>query len=271
MSDKSPRQGMTKKTGKSIKEKRADKRAKETAPRRPDPHGQEAVTASAPGWASSARRPRRTSTGSPSTPSTSPGSSTRSAARITLEHGYGERFGVSDARLAASSRASPRARSSSPSADVVLLPKPQHEDVADAGAGQVLWGWPHCVQDAEITQLAIDRRLTLIAFEAMNHWTRDGGFGLHVFHKNNELAGYCSVLHALAAGRSHRRLRSPAQRGGDRVRRHRARRGHRAERARRPRRRRADQPRRRGRRLADPLGADPAVRPRRRRPATRAT
>ncbi len=28
MSDKSPRQGMTKKTGKSIKEKRADKRTK---------------------------------------------------------------------------------------------------------------------------------------------------------------------------------------------------------------------------------------------------
>ena len=32
----------------------------------------------------------------------------------------------------------------------------------------------------------------------MNHWASDGGFGLHVFHKNNELAGYCSVLHALA-------------------------------------------------------------------------
>ncbi len=31
MSDKSPRQGMTKKTSKSIKEKRADKRAKGTA------------------------------------------------------------------------------------------------------------------------------------------------------------------------------------------------------------------------------------------------
>jgi hypothetical protein len=30
MSDKSPRQGMTKKTGKSIKEKRADKRGKGT-------------------------------------------------------------------------------------------------------------------------------------------------------------------------------------------------------------------------------------------------
>ena len=38
MSDKSPRQGMTKKTAKSIKEKRADKRAKgheETFPEKP--------------------------------------------------------------------------------------------------------------------------------------------------------------------------------------------------------------------------------------------
>ena len=48
-----------------------------------------------------------------------------------------------------------------------------------------------------MTQLSIDKRLTVIAFEAMNHWGRDGAFGLHVFHKNNELAGYCSVLHAL--------------------------------------------------------------------------
>lgn len=118
-------------------------------------------------------------------------------ARITLEHGYGARFGVSDAALGEhvgglASREQILAHS-----DVVLLPKPQHSDVAAMGPGQVLWGWPHCVQDHELTQLAIDRRLTLIAFEAMNHWARDGGFGLHVFHKNNELAGYCSVVHAL--------------------------------------------------------------------------
>jgi len=118
-------------------------------------------------------------------------------ARITLEHGYGAKFGVSDDALrdhvaGFATRAQILAES-----DVVLLPKPQHSDVAAMGPGQVLWGWPHCVQDQELTQLAIDRRLTLIAFEAMNHWTRDGGVGLHVFHKNNELAGYCSVLHAL--------------------------------------------------------------------------
>jgi alanine dehydrogenase len=63
--------------------------------------------------------------------------------------------------------------------------------------GQVLCGWVHCVQDEALTQVAIDRRLTLIAWEAMNHWGQDGSFGLHVFHQNNELAGYSSVLHAM--------------------------------------------------------------------------
>ena len=118
-------------------------------------------------------------------------------ARITLEHGYGARFGATEASLGEHVAGfASRARILADS-DVVLLPKPQHEDVAALGSGRVLWGWPHCVQDPEITQLAIDRRLTLIAFEAMNHMTRDGTVGLHVFHKNNELAGYCSVLHAL--------------------------------------------------------------------------
>jgi alanine dehydrogenase len=118
--------------------------------------------------------------------------------RMILEQGYGERFGYSDAQLAPlvgimASRVQLVAE-----ADVVLLPKPQPQDLAELRDGQILWGWPHCVQDRAITQLAIDKKLTLIAFEAMNHWASDGGFGLHVFHKNNELAGYCSVIHSLA-------------------------------------------------------------------------
>ena len=133
-------------------------------------------------------------------------------ARITLERGYGERFGVSDEQLAPMvGRVAPR-RQVVAESDIVLLPKPQPGDLAEMRDGQVLWGWPHCVQDRELTQLAIDRKLTLIAFEAMHHWTDDGGFGLHVFHKNNELAGYCSVLHALelagSTGDYGRRLRA---------------------------------------------------------------
>ncbi|QCP00274.1 alanine dehydrogenase [Arthrobacter sp. 24S4-2] len=118
--------------------------------------------------------------------------------QIILEQGYGEQFGVSDSHLASLVGRIATRDQVIADADVVLLPKPQPEDLAELRDGQVLWGWPHCVQDRAITQLAIDKKLTLIAFEAMNHWAGDGGFGLHVFHKNNELAGYCSVLHALS-------------------------------------------------------------------------
>jgi alanine dehydrogenase len=116
---------------------------------------------------------------------------------ITLEHGYAARFRRTDSDLAGLVAGFASREDILAGSDIVVLPKPQHEDVAMMGPGQVLWGWPHCVQDPVMTQLAIDRRLTLIAFEAMNHWTVDGAVGLHVFHRNNELAGYCSVLQAL--------------------------------------------------------------------------
>jgi len=118
-------------------------------------------------------------------------------ARIVLEHGYGRRFGVSDAHLATQVAGMRDREEIIATTDVVLLPKPTLDDVAGLRDGQVLWGWPHAVQDPELTQLSIDKRLTLIAWEAMNHWTPSGAFVVHVFHMNNELAGYCSVLHAL--------------------------------------------------------------------------
>ncbi len=118
-------------------------------------------------------------------------------ARMVLEHGYGERYGVSDEHLATLVSGIGSREEIIATSDVVLLPKPTLDDVASLREGQVLWGWPHAVQDPQLTQICIDRRLTLIAWEAMNHWTPSGGFLVHVFHMNNELAGYCSVLHAM--------------------------------------------------------------------------
>ncbi|WP_405909468.1 MULTISPECIES: N(5)-(carboxyethyl)ornithine synthase [unclassified Streptomyces] len=120
--------------------------------------------------------------------------------KIFLEQGYGERFGVGDDALRPLVAGLRSREQLIAECDVLMLPKPMHEDVAELRRGQVLWGWPHCVQDDTMTQLAIDRQLTLIAWEAMNHWTSTGAFSVHVFHKNNELAGYCSVLHALQLG-----------------------------------------------------------------------
>ena len=132
--------------------------------------------------------------------------------RIFLEHGYGEQFGANDDVLADLVGGIMTREQLTAGCGIILLPKVQAEDLTDLNVGQVVWGWPHCVQDAALTQIAIDRRLTLIAFEAMNHWRSDGGFGLHVFHKNNELAGYCSVLHAMQlagiTGSYGRRLRA---------------------------------------------------------------
>jgi alanine dehydrogenase len=114
-----------------------------------------------------------------------------------VEQGYGDRFGVPDEQLAPLVAGMRPREALLAECDVILLPKPLPEDLETLREGQVVWGWPHLVQDERMTQLAIDRGLTLIAWEAMNHWAEDGSFDLHVFHKNNELAGYCSVMHAL--------------------------------------------------------------------------
>jgi Alanine dehydrogenase len=118
-------------------------------------------------------------------------------ARMVLEHGYGEHYGVSDEHLATLVSGMRSREEIIATSDVVLLPKPTLDDVSGLREGQVLWGWPHAVQDPQLTQICIDKRLTLIAWEAMNHWTQSGGVVVHVFHMNNELAGYCSVMHAM--------------------------------------------------------------------------
>ncbi|MBO0679071.1 N(5)-(carboxyethyl)ornithine synthase [Mycolicibacterium sp. S2-37] len=117
--------------------------------------------------------------------------------RLFLETGYGSDFGATDDGLAELVGGIRTRAELISDCDVIVLPKVQAEDLEEMRTGQIVWGWPHCVQDTDLTQVAIDRQLTLIAFEAMNHWKEDGSFGLHVFHKNNELAGYCSVLHAM--------------------------------------------------------------------------
>jgi len=118
-------------------------------------------------------------------------------ARIVLERGYGDRFGVRDEHLALKVAGIRTRAEIIATSDVVLIPKPTLDDMAGLRDGQVLWGWPHAVQDPQLTQISIDKHLTVIAWEAMNHWTQSEGVAVHVFHMNNELAGYCSVLHAM--------------------------------------------------------------------------
>ena len=55
-----------------------------------------------------------------------------------------------------------------------------------------------CSADRLCSQKAIDKKLTLIAWEAMFKWSNAGEKLMHVFYRNNEIAGYAAVHHALS-------------------------------------------------------------------------
>ncbi len=118
--------------------------------------------------------------------------------QLVFERGYGEPFNVTDSELAELSSGSLMEREKLLSEiGNVIIAKPVLSDLETQRVGGILWGYPHCTQQRSITQVAIDRKLTLIAFEEMFVWGPQGNIGRHTFYKNNELAGYCAILHAL--------------------------------------------------------------------------
>ena len=117
--------------------------------------------------------------------------------QLIFEEGYGKPFNMPDKELKAlSGGLASRSELLSKLGSVVIV-KPVLSDLEELREGGILWGYPHCAQQMEITQRAIDRKLTLIAFEDMFVWSPNGLQGRHTFYKNNELAGYCAVLHAV--------------------------------------------------------------------------
>ena len=117
--------------------------------------------------------------------------------RLVFERGYGKSFGIPDEELTAAGCSLAVREEILATAGVVLLPKPLPADLREVREGGVLWGWPHCVQQHEMTQVAIDRRLTLLAWEDMFLWKRGGVRDMHIFYRNNEMAGYAGAIHAL--------------------------------------------------------------------------
>jgi len=130
--------------------------------------------------------------------------------RMTLQEGYGEPFGIPDMRLRELFGGTAPREQLLAEGGIVLLPKMQTSDLRGVREGGVVWGWPHCVQQRDVTQAAVERRQTLIAWEAMHTWSKDGAQQMHLFYRNNEMAGYCAVLHGMAlAGRDGGRYGMP--------------------------------------------------------------
>ena len=117
--------------------------------------------------------------------------------QLIFEEGYGAPFGIADTEIAAQTGGVATRHEILANIGNVIIPKPVLADLQELREGGILWGWPHCVQQRALTQVAIDRKQTLIAFEDMFVWGPNGQIGRHTFYKNNEMAGYCAVLHAL--------------------------------------------------------------------------
>lgn len=117
--------------------------------------------------------------------------------QLIFEKGYGAPFQMEDKEIAALCGGLASREEILQRMDGVIIAKPVLADLEEMRPNGILWGYPHCAQQPAITQTAIDKKLTLIAFEDMYVWYPGGQMGRHTFYKNNEMAGYCAVIHAL--------------------------------------------------------------------------
>jgi len=114
---------------------------------------------------------------------------------LHFETGYGTPFGVSDGEIEEMTGNPLRDRDTLMEYQNIVITKPVLADFQQMREGAVVFGWIHAVQQAAITQEAIEKRLSLIAWENMYHQGKRDR--IHIFNKNNEMAGYCGVQHAL--------------------------------------------------------------------------
>ena len=117
--------------------------------------------------------------------------------QLIFEKGYGAPFGLDDDFFVSQAGGVASRQELLAEIGSVIIAKPVLADLQEIREGGLIWGYPHCIQQSDITQTAIDRKLTLIAFEDMFVWSPKGQVGRHTFYKNNEMAGYCAVIHAL--------------------------------------------------------------------------
>lgn len=109
--------------------------------------------------------------------------------QICIETGYGDVLGYTDddyrkRGVAVASREEVLSK------DIVADPKIGDAEYLEALHDQTIFGWVHAVQNRDITDKIIARKLTAFAWEDMYEG------GRHSFWRNNEIAGEAAVFHA---------------------------------------------------------------------------
>ena len=108
---------------------------------------------------------------------------------IYIEEGYGEVLGYSDDDYRKAG-ANIVTRSEVLKKDIICDPKIGDAKYLNELDSQVIFGWVHAVQNRDITDILINKKLTAYAWEDMFDQ------GRHVFWRNNEIAGEAAIIHA---------------------------------------------------------------------------
>lgn len=117
---------------------------------------------------------------------------------IIFECGYGALFGVEDREIEHLGFGMEYRDALFERCDLLVLPRPVRDDFDMMKPGAAITGWGLFALEEEFTQVFIDKRMTMIDFAAMFEWDGQGNRGRHLFKRNNELAGYAGVMHALS-------------------------------------------------------------------------
>ena len=112
------------------------------------------------------------------------------ASKLLIERGYGDVLGFCDDDYIKAG-AMVVDRTTAMAADVICDPKIGDADyLSSLNPGQTIFGWIHAVQNRDITDSIINRKLTAIAWEDMFEE------GRHTFFRNNEIAGEAAIMHS---------------------------------------------------------------------------
>ncbi len=117
--------------------------------------------------------------------------------RMYIEEGYGKCFNINDDVLKDLFAGVLSKEELFQQCKIILIAKPTMRDAGLFREGQIIWGWIHCVQGKAITDVALEKKMTYITWESMNIWGKDKIWKSHILQKNNEIAGYAGVVHAL--------------------------------------------------------------------------
>lgn len=108
---------------------------------------------------------------------------------LYFEHGYGEILGYSDEEYTRRG-ANIATREMVLQKDIICDPKIGDAEYLEQLYDQTLFGWVHAVQNRDITDKLIQRKLTAYVWEDMFLQ------GRHTFWRNNEMAGEAAIMHA---------------------------------------------------------------------------